>query len=352
MIGNKYGIALVDLSYILFRNAFAVSRGKSIGEYNAGDIIRCTIQTLNKIPRDFGITVDKFVLVYDRWDPQWQGYYRTHLLKGLYKDTRGDTVDKETGKQVYITREVFEKMKSDPEVTQEELRAAEEKLYFNETKYTAKWTIIRDLGKFGIPSIGVLGWEFDDLAWLAVGMMYSDEPNAKPNLIITKDSDLNFSTSPQFSVFRIPTSGSLPKVITYEEMYSTVIPDNLKGKISLYNYHCMGDALGTGHNDMSRTIRKGYKADDVIEDIVLRNDWSGVENPEIFKLQMSSFDISQFPRIDEAKRIINDILPTCGRLGTLQEFHEFCDKNLVSGISDRYFSEFISRFDPKLFTER
>lgn len=61
MLTTKYRYALVDMSYILYRNAYAASKGKDVGEYTSGDIIRITIQTLNKIPRDYNISADKFI---------------------------------------------------------------------------------------------------------------------------------------------------------------------------------------------------------------------------------------------------------------------------------------------------
>ena len=70
------------------RNVFAASRGKKIGEIGPNDVVRMTIQTLNKMSRDHGISVDKYIFVRDQWSREYQGYYRTHLLRGSYKDTR------------------------------------------------------------------------------------------------------------------------------------------------------------------------------------------------------------------------------------------------------------------------
>ena len=57
---SDYAFAVVDLSYILQRNLFACSRGKKIGEFTAGDVVKMTIQTLNKIPRDYKINISKY----------------------------------------------------------------------------------------------------------------------------------------------------------------------------------------------------------------------------------------------------------------------------------------------------
>ena len=114
----------------------------------------------------------------------------------------------------------------------------------------AKNGLIYELNKFGVPCVGVSGWEYDDLAWLASCMLYGVE--SKPSVIITKDSDLQYAISPQMDYFRIPTGGSEPQIITYNEMYAQ-IPDRLKGKVSLYQYKSFMDSLGEGHNDMRKT---------------------------------------------------------------------------------------------------
>ena len=71
MIGNKYKYGLIDLSYILMRNVYAAARGKKIGEFGPNDVIRMTIQTLNKMSRDHGISVDKYIFVRDQWSREY-----------------------------------------------------------------------------------------------------------------------------------------------------------------------------------------------------------------------------------------------------------------------------------------
>lgn len=352
MIGTKYKYALVDFSYMIYRNFFAISRGKKPGEYHEGEIIRCTLQTLNKLSKSWGITCDKIIMIYDKWDPQYQGYYTTYLLDGLYKDSRGDVEgEKGKGKPVYITQEVYDRMKEDPTITPEELEEAYEKLYGNIVRYKAKWAMIRELANFGVPSVGLDGWEYDNLAWLASGLLY--DPNGKPSVLITKDSDLQYALTPKMDYFKLPTAGSAPKVITYDEMYQT-IPDELKGSLSLYDYKSYLDAMGDGHNDMRKT-RKDYASPQQVIKEVLLGDYSNISDVELFNKQLSTFDISKFPRFEEAKRIVTDLFDTIGRLGTLKEFNEFKTKYNIGGqevwMGDQFFVSFISKFDPKLYSK-
>jgi hypothetical protein len=334
---------LVDMSYILYRNAYAASAGKNAGDYTSGDIIRITIQTLNKVSRDYGITADKFIFIYDKWDKNLGGYYRTYLLKGLYKDDR---------KVNYITRHDIEAMKLDPNVTEKQLSDAEKKVYFNEVCRDAKKTMIRELRNFGLPSVGIEGWEADDLIWLSSGLLYDDSgnQNIKSNVIITKDSDIQYSLTPQMDYFRIPTSGSIPEVITYDTMYNT-IPDSLKGKLSLYKYRAYLESLGDGHNNMRKTKKTGANSEAAILHI-LDGDYSDIEDIEGFKTHLRTFNIGEFPRLEEAKKAVLEQFSTIGKLGSQEEFHTFCSTYGVDGISDRYFTEFISRFDPRLYSEK
>lgn len=341
MNSNKYNFMIVDFSYIITRNLFAISKGKKVGEYTAGDLIRMNIWTINKLARDYGLTADKIVLIYDKWDKDLGGYYSTYLLKGNYKDTRE-----------YMTEELLEKYKQDPTKTAEDIENAELALYQNQVKYKAKWGMISEyngFSKIGLPCLGIDGWEADNLAYLISCLTYGKYD--KPNIFVTKDSDWTYFLSPNFSYFRIPTGKSEPKLITYDEMYYQ-IPESLRNRgLSLYMYKAYLDALGEGHNDMRVTKVPYANVEETINKI-LDGDYSNVADLELFNTQLETFDLSKYPRVEEAKRLITDILPTCGRLGGLQDFHNFCDKHGVTGISDKYYNEFISRLDEKFYCER
>jgi hypothetical protein len=102
---------------------------------------------------------------------------------------------------------------------------------------------------------------------------------------------------------------------------------------------------------MRRTAKERVNTIETIKHI-MSGDYSDVDDIELFKKQLETFDIAKYPRFEEAKRQITDILPTAGKLGSLIDFHKFCDKYGITKISDRYYTEFISRFDPNLYKER
>lgn len=337
---NKYNFILIDFSYVISRNLFMISKDKEPGEYTYGELMRMTIWTINKLARDYGLTADKAILIYDKWDKQLGGYYTTHLLGGEYKDSRK-----------YMTEELYREIENDPNTTPEQLHQAKKELYQNQVKYLAKWTMIGSGGfsQIGLPCIGLEGWEADNFAYLSSCLLYGKYD--KPSVLVTKDSDWCYNLSPATVYFKIPSKNDTPKIITYDEMYYQ-IPESIRERgVGLYQYKSLVDSIEGSHNDMRRTRRSYADPERTILE-VLDGDYSNIEDYDRFKKQLDSFDISKYPRFEEAKRLVTDVFPTCGKLGNLQEFHTFCDKHGIEGISDRYFTEFISRFDPKLYCER
>lgn len=336
---NKYQYLLVDLSLLLSRNVFACSRGKDIGEYTAGDVIKMTIQTLNKIARDYGITSDKIILLADTWDLELGGYYRTWLLGGNYKDSR-----------TWMTQEKYDELSQKPDITQEELEKAKRELYQNQVKQESKRILREETTKIGLPCFGVSGLEYDDLCYIISSMLYSSGTQRK-SVMVTKDSDCMYYTSPAVDYFRLPVGGSKPEILTYQEIYTTKVPQSLRDKgLSLYEYKSMWDSLDGGHNDLRKTRLPRTKLEDVILKI-MSGDYSGVKDVDLFLHQYETFNLGKYPMINQAMEEITKKLHTIGHLGDLSEFHTFCDSHGISGISDSYYTSFITRFSQKLFTE-
>lgn len=346
---NKYKYAIIDNSYILARNHYGVSAGKKAGEYTVGDLIQSCIYTLNKIPRDFGITADKYVFLCDKWSPDFGGYYTTHLLGGAYKDNRGD-IESKKGKaspsDSYMTQEKYDELKNDPEVSKEDLEKAYEQLYSNEVRRGAKYEIIRCLSYFGVPSFFVPGWEFDNLAYLASKLLY--DIDSKPSVIITKDSDLLYSLSPKMDYFKIPTSKGKPEIRTYSDVIDEEFPEQFRDQINLYEYKAYCDSLGFGHNGMRSTRKKGLGKNSIISNI-LDGDMSDINDVELFKRQFDSFDILKYPGLDEARDIIENKLPTYGDILGYPEWSRFCTKFGMHRINNPgFYSTFVGRFNKKL----
>ena len=338
-IMNKYQYLLVDLSLLLSRNVFACSRGKEVGEYTSGDVVKMTIQTLNKIARDYGITADKIILLADTWDPDLGGYYRTWLLGGNYKDSRS-----------WMTPEKLQELSENSNITQKELEKAKRELYQNQVKQDAKRILREEAFKIGLPCFGVSGLEYDDLCYIISSLLYSSGVSKK-SVIVTKDSDCMFCTSPAVDYFRLPVGGSSPEIHTYTDIYTTQVPQSLRDMgLSLYSYKSMWDSLDGGHNDMRKTRKPRTNLEDVITKI-MSGDYSGVKDKELFLKQYETFQLEKYPMIGQAVSEISKKLPIIGHLGSVSEFHDFCDTFGISDMSDSYYTSFITRFSQKLFTE-
>jgi hypothetical protein len=203
--------------------------------------------------------------------------------------------------------------------------------------------------KLGIPWIEFNGYEFDQIATLAAFERFGK--TELPDLIITKDTDLLYSLTPGCKFFALPTRGSEPKVVTYEEMYYQ-IPEVLRNMgMSLYQYNAYLNAFGKGHNDLARTLKKGYDpTQSIIETAQGNFECIEPDRLELFQAQLKSYDLSIYPRLDEVKRCITEEFPKIGYYPSTRDFQDFCEKYKINGISDRYFSDFTSVFDQKLFT--
>lgn len=345
MLSNKYLQLWVDISWLLSRNVFAISAGKHAGEYTAGEVLRLTVQSLAKLGNQLGLTADKILLLNDRWSKEYGGYYRTHLLGGKYKDDR-----------VYVDSLYVEKLRdaatTDSTITPEQIQKAEDEAFSNQVRMEAKYAIMNELHHFGMASIWYEGLEFDDLAVIA-SMMYSssaDPKTSKKICIYTKDSDMFKAITPLVDLYKAPKKGDQPHIWTYEEAYQQV-PQELRDKgLSLYWYHCMMEALGAGHNNARSPRKKGSNVLKVMCEVMDGN-YENIEDKELFDTTMKSFDFSTYPMFQDVQDLIRDKFMTTGRVGTLTEFRNFCIKHNVEGISDSYFSNFVSRLDRSLYLD-
>lgn len=339
MLINNYGLAFIDGSWLLTRNLYITTKDKTIEEMDPVDTVRLTLQTISKLSKSWGITAQKIIIIWDKWSKIYGGYIRSWMLKDFvtYK-----------GSRKFITERVLEEMKNDPNVTPEQLNAAMRELAISKIKFKAKDIMINEFPKIGICSYFYEGYEFDDIASLASFQLYRD--SGLPNIIITKDSDLQYSTCPN-CVWMCPPSGGAtePTIITYNDMYYK-IPEALRNRgMSLYNYNAYMNAAGfIGHNDMGVSKKRNT---DSVETIlkILDGDYSDLHNKDMFEAQLKSYDLSLFPGINIVRQDIDNFY-SMGHYGTLNDFHEFCMKNGVTQISDNYYTNMISKFDQKLFS--
>jgi hypothetical protein len=340
---NRYRYGLIDLSYILSRNVFSCYRS---GNTSVGDVVRSVIQTIVKLGRDYEITADKYIFLNDTRSRLHGGYFRTYLLKGAYK----------TSRHLYTEEEV-EEMKANPQIPREEVEKAEENFKIGLLKREAKSVIVSELCHFGLPNVSVDGWEYDDLVRLSSVLLYN-EPSGKQSVIITKDSDLLYTITPRLDYFKIPSSRSVPQVITYNQMWNSLTPGIKESGLSLYEYKCYSDSLGSGHNDMTRTKKLKSDNDQTILEI-LDGNYENVEDRDLFETQLKTFKIEDFPNFDEAQARLIDSFMKSGELRDYSEFKVFCEKSGINSdyaengkyIPERYYNDFEHNLDGSLYED-
>jgi 5'-3' exonuclease len=339
-IGNRFNYLLIDASYILTRNLWIATKDTKPGEMNPGEVCRITIQTISKLYKDWGCSGDKPLLIWDEWSKELGSYIRSYMIKDFvtYK-----------GSRKFMTQSILDEIKANPESTPEEIAKAEHELAVNKCKFEAKKIMKEQFRQIGIPSFSVPGYESDDICTLASFLLNDVSP--KPNVIVTKDSDMSFSLSPNTYQFLVPTKGKDPEFVDYNTMYYK-IPQVLRDRgMSLYMYHAYCDSLGvTGHNDNLKTIKPGVDGTTAILHI-MDGDFSDVENIPAFQAQMRSFDLSNFPDLDRVQDMILNQFPVAGHIGTIREFKDFCARNNITGISDAYYMTFSDRLEQRLYSE-
>jgi hypothetical protein len=208
---------------------------------------------------------------------------------------------------------------------------------FNRIKNHAKYSICKFFPKFGLPVIISEGYEADDLAYIAA-QNFKDYD--KKIAIVSVDSDWTFRINPNCDM--ITPKG---KVITYNDMI-TKVPEGW----TLYEYHKYNDTLYGGHNDLHNTMNdegSGLSLDELKS--AIENDKSELfRDIDLVKLQLSTFDIYNFPDIDMITSLITeDRLDSIGSFYNLDEF----SKNCFFNVSRSYYAKFLSTINPELFNK-
>ena len=330
---NNYTLVIIDGSFILSRSLFALTRDKDPSEVKPGELMKVNLQTINRLARDWKISGSKVIIVWDKWDPEFGGYIRHHILRDhlVYK-----------GSRKIITEDDLKGLSG------EELRKAERELRLNELKQETKAVMIKEFPKLGIQCYYFPGYEFDDIATL-ISFEYSGKTEL-PNVIVTKDTDLTYSLSPGCHFFKLPTYGSEPKIVTYEDMCTT-IPAGLRSRgLGLYQFGAMLNSAGfLGHNDLIVTKKRGANMEKTLEGI-LEVDYSGLKDPELYKLQYSTYNIPAFPHYPAVLEDVHGFLKG-GSIGSTFEFERVCREYEIEGIDREYYLSIISRFDERYFSD-
>lgn len=332
MIGNNYTLIIIDGSFLLSRALFAITRGKDPTEVKPGELMKVNLQTINRLGRDWRISGSKIIIVWDKWSEKYGGYIRHHMLRDhlVYKGSRKFVSSDDL---IGLSGETLEKAKRE--------------LALNELKRETKEAMIKEFPKLGIQCYYFPGYEFDDIATIA-SFEFSGKTEF-PNVIVTKDTDLTYSLSPGCHFFKLPTYGSEPKIVTYEDMVQT-IPAGLRSRgVGLYQYGAMLNSAGfLGHNDLIVTKKRGVDQEKTLEEILV-GDYSGLKDPDLYKLQYSTYNIPAFPEYPAVLEGVHKFL-TDGSSGSTFEFERVKREYEIEDIDKEYYLSIISRFDERYFS--
>lgn len=334
MIENKYKFIILDGSYLLSKCNFAISNIESGGgnpnDYNVGAVLRMIFFSINKMMRD-DISSDKIIVVYDAWGAN--GYHRANILKGAYKDDR-----------VYVTEnDITDEATKD--LTEDEIKNLKFKAKQNKIKQEVKKIMIDEFHNIGIPCYRYWSWEADDVAFIWSTLLATD---SKKSVIVSRDSDWGYSINPNVDFYKMKVGNNPASTKYYSEMISEV-PEDLRTSISLYDWKGMYDSLEGSHNSMRQTRKSREKTCNIIKRLITNEDYTGIEDVDLFRLQYSTFKIERFP---DFNKIINEFesIKYKGHIGSLLEFSELRDKYSIN-VSDKIYNEFISRLDKKFYID-
>ena len=341
MLLNEYKYLFCDATYIMRKN-LAVLQSKYDNEgldYDLGTAAKMIFWNVKKLIRDYK-SADCIVMCHDVWSDG--GYIAGKVISNYQKKLISENRESEAPEGYKSDRKYYTENDITEDTDESTRRLILSEVKRNKIKRELKNLMMNEFWRFGIINIGVPSYEADYLGYIFGALAYNED---KKSGIVSRDGDWSFSTSPKVDFLKLPVSNSKFEVITYEDMIKS-LSGPLPSGMSLYQYMGYRDSLFGSHNHLTRTVRAGVKEYDTIVK-VFNKDYSDVDNYELFKVQLSTFNVDEYPKIQDVVNIYKDI-PKMGRLSSVSEFREFADRYNID-ISDKYYKDFIDRLDPSLY---
>jgi hypothetical protein len=342
MLTNNYKYLFCDATYIMRKNLAILQMryDKEGADYDVGTAAKMIFWNAKKLIRDYE-SADCIVMCHDVWGDG--GYIAGKVIASyqdrLRKEGRLSEIPEgyKADRKYYTEKDITDDM--DDETKKMILSDAKR----NKVKRELKNLMMNEFWKYGIINIGVPGYESDYLGYIFGAMTLNEDKRCG---IVSRDSDWSFSSNPNVDLVKLPQkSGGDYEVVTYDKMIKS-LDGPLPTGMSLYQYMGYRDALFGSHNNMTRTVYPGLDQYSTIVK-VYNKDYSCIENFELFKVQLSTFDVDKYPKIQEVASMYYQI-PTMGKLSNVSEFREFANKYKID-ITDKYYKDFIDRLDPSLY---
>lgn len=341
MILNEYKYLFCDATYMMRKNlaVLQMQYDKEGTDYDVGTAAKMIFWNAKKLIRDYR-SADCIVMCHDVWGDG--GYIAGAVISNyqerLKREGRSDEAPEgyKSDRKYYTENDITEDM--DEETKKSILSDAKR----NKVKRELKNLMMNEFWKFGIINIGVRGYEADYLGYIFASLAFNED---KKSAIVSRDMDWMASSSPMVDFLKLPVGKAEFEVLTYNDALSQ-LAGPLPTGMSLYQYMGYRDSLFGSHNHLTRTVRQGVKEYETILK-VYNKDFSDIENYELFNVQLSTFNVDQYPRLNEVIDLYKNI-PTMGKLGSVEEFREFANKYKID-ISDKYYKDFTDRLDPMLY---
>lgn len=282
-----------------------------LSNLNWNDLFRSTFQSIVKFKRDI-INGDRIIVVFDSAPyikSQLVPHYKCNRYYLSDDDLVGLNCEEDPAKYYTLAEEV--RMENIKRLTKEK--------------------IIENFPKMGINILIHRGYEGDDLAKLLSDRL--NETGLK-SLIISSDSDWRYLVNENVD-YSNPKGNIVRLSDVKKELDRNEVSD-----ISVYHYKSILDSLYGSHNDLYPTIDKTKNFTNIeLFSKLLNNDYSALLDEELYKKQLESFNLWNYPDHQAVSDKI-ELLNSKPEFMNPEEFIEFCSNNNLR-ITQNYYNSFI-----------
>lgn len=309
---------VVDAQLILYK-CYSVIKG--LDHFNSGQLQNLFFRSVKKTKRDFedetGHNVQKVILAWDIGP-----YHRSNMV-GSYKGDREhlteESLNIDEDEVIFSIQDIIhyipvgmnhddvmvdeitagldedtllrlkrEKVRTEKIRIQKELDKKEQ---FNNAKYN----IITNFDKIGLPSCSKKGYEADD--WAYIISRNAELAENERVLVVSVDSDWHYFVDDRTDYWQYKRM----ELHTVETLRET-ITGNANSELDVFKYKSYMDALAGNHNNLEGCITP--EADkiswlDIIPLIESNGPDEYVKDKVLFSQQLSTFNITLFPEFDK-----------------------------------------------------
>jgi len=287
----------------------------------------------NEMYRGRGIVVKTFINALFRTvkDMSNKGYDPTHIsivwdkkLNGKYSKTH--ILDKLGDGSTYKSDRTFvtEEDLKDPNLSKEEKLKLEAELIISKEFLAAREFLQSRLGKYGIKSYSLPGWEADDIDYI-----WGLETNklGGTHLHVSGDSDWQFHLTNKDILWQL-VRGKLYIRTVDSVKEKNKIPEGM----DLMTWASIENAALGSHNNLLRTVDPSIKRfTKKYRDKLFSGDTSMISDMKRYQAQLKTFEIESFSGVDNVRSLYKEMLTVLPN----SDEAEFLELLIELGINDR-----------------